>query len=65
MANQALPDWRRSSFCGTGACVEVAKTNQNFLVRDSKDPNSPVLTFTPDEWTAFVSGVTAGDFTFE
>jgi hypothetical protein len=27
-------------------------------VRDSKDPDGPILIFTPDEWDAFVNGVT-------
>jgi hypothetical protein len=31
-------------------------------VRDSKDPASPVLTFTAQEWVAFVRGVKAGEF---
>ena len=65
MANETLADWRKSSFCGSNACVEVAKSHGNYLLRDSKDPNSPVLSFTPDEWTAFVAGVSAGEFAFE
>jgi hypothetical protein len=31
-------------------------------VRDSKDPQGPVLLFTPDEWRAFVGGVRNGEF---
>jgi predicted secreted Zn-dependent protease len=57
-----LTDWRKSSFCGTGACVEVAKTGDEFLVRDSKDANSPILKFTGEEWAAFVAGINAGEF---
>jgi hypothetical protein len=57
-----LTDWRKSSFCGSSACVEVAKTGDEFLVRDSKDANSPVLKFTVDEWSAFLAGVNAGEF---
>jgi hypothetical protein len=32
------------------------------LVRNSKDPNGPVLRFTRAEWEAFVGGVEDGDF---
>ncbi|MEU7000984.1 DUF397 domain-containing protein [Nonomuraea sp. NPDC046570] len=32
------------------------------LVRDSKNPNGPVLTFTPGEWTAFLDGAGKGEF---
>jgi Domain of unknown function (DUF397) len=57
-----LTDWRKSSFCGSSACVEVAMSGDDVLLRDSKDANSPVLRFTADEWTAFVAGVNAGEF---
>jgi hypothetical protein len=55
-------DWRKSSFCGNSACVEVAAAGDEFYVRDSKVSDSPVLKFTRDEWAAFVAGVTAGEF---
>jgi hypothetical protein len=56
--------WRRSTFCASGACVEVAKADESYMVRDSKDPEGPVLTFNQGEWDAFVAGVRAGEFTF-
>jgi len=56
--------WRRSSRCGTSACVEVAKVAERYLIRDSKDPAGTVLSFTEQEWAAFIQGVTAGDFRF-
>lgn len=55
-------DWRKSSFCATGACVEIATTDDEILVRDSKDSDGPILRFTAEEWSAFVAGVTAGEF---
>lgn len=45
-----------------GSCVEVAEFGGAVLLRDSKDPDGPRLTFTPAEWTAFASGVAAGEF---
>ncbi|MDG4772736.1 DUF397 domain-containing protein [Solwaraspora sp. WMMD792] len=43
----------------TGSCVEVA-TNvpATVLVRDSKDPAGPALTFSPAGWTSFLSTLT-------
>ncbi|MWA04723.1 DUF397 domain-containing protein [Actinomadura sp. LD22] len=40
--------WRKSSRSdGTGGeCVELAVTSDALLVRDSKDPEGPQLTFT-------------------
>jgi hypothetical protein len=43
--------------------VEVARQGDNVVVRDSKlAPQGPVLTYTPEEWFAFVEGVKAGEF---
>jgi uncharacterized protein DUF397 len=56
------PEWQKSSYCGTNACVEVAMTSNVVLVRDSKNPESAPLSFTTDEWSAFVQGVRAGEF---
>jgi len=56
------PEWQKSSYCGSNACVEVAQTSQAVLVRDSKNPEFAPLTFTTDEWSAFLQGVRAGEF---
>ena len=56
------PQWQKSSYCGTAACVEVAQTSDAVLVRDSKNPQIAPLAFTADEWVAFVRGVKAGEF---
>ena len=54
--------WRRSSRCETGACVEVAHIDCTIAIRDSKDVDRPVLTFSQGEWAAFVAGVRNGEF---
>jgi hypothetical protein len=39
-------NWRKSSHSsGTGACVELALASASGAVRDSKNPNGPILTF--------------------
>jgi len=58
-------DWRHSFFCGAhGSCVEIASLSDGGVaIRDGKAGDaSPVLTFTQDEWHAFVAGVKAGEF---
>lgn len=52
------------SECGeAGDCVEVCFEGQDVLVRGSRDPQGPVLTFTRDEWKAFCAAVAAGKLT--
>jgi uncharacterized protein DUF397 len=58
------PRWKRSNRCSGGQCVEVARVDGNYLIRDSKRPDIAPLSFTAQEWAAFVEGVTAGEFRF-
>jgi hypothetical protein len=56
------PDWRRSSACVGGECVEVAALPDGIAIRQMVGEWSGQLLFTMDEWTAFVGGVKAGEF---
>jgi hypothetical protein len=61
------PIWRKSARSGNqGNCVEVAANllphTGEILVRDSKNPDGAVLTFTEAEWKAFIGGVHDGEF---
>jgi hypothetical protein len=49
--------WRKARRCGNAACIEVAQSEQEMLLRDSKDPAGPRLVFAPEDWTAFLSAV--------
>jgi hypothetical protein len=51
--------WRKSSYSGSngGACVEVGTTGLAVAVRDSNDPNGPLLAFAADTWKAFAEQV--------
>lgn len=51
-----MPRWRKSSRCsGPGECVEVAVATKRVLVRDSKDPDGPVIAVSATAWRAFVA----------
>ena len=54
--------WLKSKQSADGACVEVAFTGGGVLVRDSKDPSGPALSFTRPEWAAFLAGARDGTF---
>jgi hypothetical protein len=42
--------------------VEVAANQNTILIRNSRQPDGPLIEYTPEEWHAFVSGVKKGDF---
>ena len=56
--------WRKASTSTVnGNCVEVARMpGGGVAVRDSKNPDGPMLRFTAAEWSAFAAGVAAGEF---
>lgn len=62
-ADLARARWRKSSRSGsTGNCVEVADNLADVVaVRDSKDPEGPVLVVTPRAFGAFTTAVRAGE----
>ncbi len=51
--------WRKSSYSGGngGDCVELAHTTATLLVRDSKNPDGPVLTFEKSSVAGFLSAL--------
>jgi hypothetical protein len=53
----------RSTGGGNG-CVEVAFLPHGYTaVRDSKNPDGPALTFTAEQWDAFLQGAARHEFT--
>ncbi|MEU6850632.1 DUF397 domain-containing protein [Actinacidiphila alni] len=55
--------WRKATASqANGDCVEVADLGTAVGLRDSKDPQGPVLTFTAAEWDAFLNGAKDGEF---
>ena len=55
--------FRKSSYSGAAGCVQIAfAANGAVLLRDSKAPLAATLTFTRDEWVAFLAGVHNGEF---
>jgi hypothetical protein len=56
--------WVKSSHSfSNGNCVEVAELPGGSVgVRNSRDPDGPVLKFTQEEWDAFLGGARLGEF---
>lgn len=63
-ADLSTAKWFKSSRSGGNReCVEVAHLHHGLVgVRDSKNPTGPALVFTPAQWDAFTSGISAGNF---
>jgi hypothetical protein len=51
--------WRKSSHSDSYSqdCVEVAQVDRLVAVRDSRDPDGPVLTFAPSTWRGFLTEI--------
>ncbi|MGH3854746.1 MAG: DUF397 domain-containing protein [Pseudonocardiaceae bacterium] len=58
--------WKKSSRSGAGNnCVEVADLDGgHHAVRDSKNPGGTALILTTAGWSAFTTGVRAGEFNY-
>ena len=68
MVQSAIPvthgqlSWRTALRCNGGECVQVAPKGNVIIIRDSKSPDGPFLTYSRAEWKTFVEGVRRGDF---
>ncbi|NJC64612.1 DUF397 domain-containing protein [Planosporangium flavigriseum] len=55
--------WSTRSGGTGGQCVEIRRHDGQIQVRDSKaNGTGPILTFTRDEWAAFLDGAREGEF---
>lgn len=53
--------WRKSRSCASAACVEVARDEVSFLVRDSADPDGARLAFDRAGWSSFIAALRNDD----
>jgi hypothetical protein len=58
-----MMEFKISSFCTGGGCVEVGHSPGATAVRDSKDPSRAVtISVSPAAWNSFLEGVKTGDW---
>jgi hypothetical protein len=43
-----------------GQCVEVASTSGKIVIRDSKDPDGPILAYAPEVFRGFLDDARSG-----
>ncbi|MEE1939622.1 DUF397 domain-containing protein [Streptomyces sp. TRM 70361] len=66
LADLSPEEWVKSSHSGNGggSCLEWAPARAHsgtVPVRDSKHPDRPALTFPPQCWSSFVTGLKDGE----
>lgn len=49
--------WVKSQFCDTSSCVEAMRVENEIWMRDSKDPDGPILKFPAREWSQFMADI--------
>ena len=59
---ESLSWLKAHSSSANGACIEIASATGNIAIRDSKDPNGPILVYTQSEFSAFLEGARKGEF---
>jgi transcriptional regulator with XRE-family HTH domain len=54
--------WRTAVKSGESNCVQVARRDGVIMVANSKHPSGPTLSYTLQEWDAFLDGAKKGEF---
>ena len=63
MSTDRITPWIKASASdSSGTCVQMRRNGDAVEVRDSKDPDGPVLRFTTAELSAWIDGATKGEF---
>ena len=58
-----MGEWIRSSVSeDQSEYVELRRTDDGVDIRDSKDPDGPILHYTPAEFAAWIDGAKKGEF---
>jgi hypothetical protein len=50
-------EWRRSSWCNGGTCLEAAVQDDAILVQSSADPDGPILTLSSIAWRDLIISI--------
>jgi Domain of unknown function (DUF397) len=61
-SEQGRIPWRKSTASAASNCAEVAFVGDSILLRHSRNPSGPVLSFSQVEWAAFLAGARGGEF---
>ncbi len=62
MRSTTMGQWRKSSRSQSGNCVETRVAGDRREIRDSKDPDGPVLSFSREAFAELLDDLKAGKF---
>lgn len=62
ITNSTQNPWRIAKMSGDSNCVQVRFDNDMIVIGNSRFPDGPFLSYTKDEWTAFLDGAKKGEF---
>ena len=60
--NYSSASWLKARNCENTSCIEITSLHGIVALRNSKNPDGPILQYTADEWIAFLKGAKNGDF---
>ncbi len=60
--NSTKSPWRIAKISGDSNCVQVRSDDNMIVIGNSRFPDGPFLSYTWDEWAAFLDGAKKGEF---
>jgi hypothetical protein len=54
--------WKTAVMSGRANCVQIAQCDDMVMIADSKNAAGPFLSYTAQEWHAFLDGARKGEF---
>jgi hypothetical protein len=54
--------WRTAKISASENCVQVRSEGDTIVIRNSRFPDGPFLSYTQGEWAAFLDGAKKGEF---
>lgn len=60
--NSVQDSWRIATISGGGNCVQVKAEDGMIVIGNSRLVDGPFLSYTRDEWAAFLDGAKKGEF---
>jgi Domain of unknown function (DUF397) len=61
-SNPKKDSWRTATMSGGNNCVQVKSNDGMIIVGNSRLADGPFLSYTRDEWVAFLDGAKKGEF---